>query len=104
MMRSTWIGTAMMLVATAFTGCADLSSIDKEFKDLKAQLNQVSSDVVAMQSSLDKATEASKQAKEAADNAASTANRALAIALSARRSVQATNERLERLSSGQPLL
>jgi outer membrane murein-binding lipoprotein Lpp len=92
------IGTAMIPVGTALTGCADLSAIDKDCKDLQAQLNQVSSDVVAMKSSLDKATEASRQAKEAADNAASTANQALAIAQSAQRSVEATNARLERLS------
>jgi Skp family chaperone for outer membrane proteins len=96
--RAAAIAAAMILVATALTGCADLSPIDKEFKDLQAQLNEVSSDVVAMRSSLDKATVASRQAKEAADNAASTANQALAIAQSAQRSVEATNERLERLS------
>ncbi len=92
------IGFALVAVATAFTGCADVSAIDKEFKDLKAQLNQVSSDVEVMKSSLDKATEASRQAKEAADNAANTANQALATAQSAQRSVEATNERLEQLS------
>jgi methyl-accepting chemotaxis protein len=101
--RAAAIGAAMILVATAFTGCADLSPIDREFKDIRAQLNQVSSEVVAMNASLDKATEASRQAKEAADNAASTANQALAIALSAQRSVRATNERLENLSPDHPL-
>jgi Skp family chaperone for outer membrane proteins len=101
--RAAAIGAAMISVAAAFTGCADLSPIDREFKDIQAQLKQVSSDVVAMESSLDKATEASRQAKEAADNAASTANQALAIALSAQRSVRATNERLERLSPEPPL-
>jgi outer membrane murein-binding lipoprotein Lpp len=101
--RAAAIGTAMILVATAFTGCADLSPIDREFKDIRAQLNQVSSEVVAMNASLDKATEASRQAKEAADNAGSTANQALAIALSAQRSVRATNERLEGLSPDHPL-
>jgi Skp family chaperone for outer membrane proteins len=92
------IGTATIVVSTAFMGCADLSPIDREFKDIRAQLDKVSSDVVAMNASLDKAAAASRQAKEAADNAASTANQALAIALSAQRSVRATNERLERLS------
>jgi methyl-accepting chemotaxis protein len=92
------IGVAIILVATPLTACADLSAIDKQFKDLKAQLNQVSSDVVAMQSSLDKATESSRQAKEAADNAASTATQALVTAQSAQRSVEATNERLRELS------
>lgn len=100
--RAAAIGTAMILVTTAFTGCADLSPIKREFKDIQAQLKQVSSDVVAMESSLDQATEASRQAKEAADNAASTANQALAIALSAQRSVRATNERLEQLSPDHP--
>jgi methyl-accepting chemotaxis protein len=89
---------AITLLATAFSGCVDLSPLDKEFKDLKAQLNQVSSDVVTMKASLDKATEASQQAKEAADNAARTANQALVTAQSAQRSVEATNERLKRLS------
>jgi hypothetical protein len=101
--RAAAIGAAMIPVAAAFTGCADLSPIDREFKDIQAQLKQVSSDVVAMESSLDKATEASRQAKEAADNAARTANQALAIALSAQRSVKATDERLEQLSPDHPL-
>ena len=96
--RAAAIGTAMILLAMTSTGCADLSPLDRDFKDIRAQLNQVSSEVIAMNASLDKATEASRQAKEAADNAASTANQALAIALSAQRSVRATNERLERLS------
>jgi outer membrane murein-binding lipoprotein Lpp len=100
--RSTTTRTAMILVATAFTGCADLSAIDSEFKDIKAQLNQVSSQVEAMNASLDQATEASRQAKEAADNAAATANQALVVALSAQRSVRATNERLEQLSPDHP--
>jgi outer membrane murein-binding lipoprotein Lpp len=93
---------AMVLVGTAVTGCTDLSPLDREFKDIQAQLNQVSTDVVAMRSSLDQATEASKQAREAADNAARTANQALVVALSAQRSVRATNERLERLTSDLP--
>ena len=76
----------------------DLSGIHQQFKDLKAQLNQVSSDLAAMKSSLDEATEASRQAKESADNAASTANQALAIAQSAQRSLEATNDRLKQLS------
>jgi len=96
--RAAAIGIATILVATALTDCAYLSPIDREFKDIRAQLNQASSEVVAMHASLDKAAAASRQAKEAADNAASTANQALAIALSAQRSVRATNERLERLS------
>jgi outer membrane murein-binding lipoprotein Lpp len=97
--RGATIGSAMILASTLFTGCADLSAIDQEFKDLKAQLNQVSSDVAAMKSSLDQATEASRQAKEAADNAASTASQALAVAQSAQRSLEATNERVKQLSS-----
>lgn len=96
--RPAVVGTVMVQVLMPFAGCADLSAIDKEFKDLKAQLNQVSSDVAAMKSSLDKASEASRQAKEAADNAASTANQALAIAQSAQRSLEATNQRVERMS------
>lgn len=96
------IRSALILALAPLTGCTDLSAIDKEFKDLKAQLNQVSSDVVAMQSSLDKATESSREAKEAADNAASTAAQALITAQSAQRSVAATNERLKELTPDHP--
>lgn len=100
--RAAAIASAMILAATSFTGCADLSAIDKEFKELKAQLDQVSSDVAAMKSSLDQATEASRQAKEAADNAASTANQALAVAQSAQRSLEAANERLNTVPPESP--
>ena len=100
--RTAAIGAAMVLVATAFTGCADLSSIDREFKDIHTQLNEVSSQVESMNATLDQAAAASWQAKIAADNAASTANQALVVALSAQRTVRATNERIERLSSDHP--
>ena len=100
--RMAAIAIALTLAAGSFTGCTDLSAIDKEFKDLKAQLDQVSTDVEGMKASLDQATEASRQAKEAADNAASTATQALITAKSAQRSVEATNARIEQLSPEHP--
>jgi outer membrane murein-binding lipoprotein Lpp len=84
-------------LGAVLAGCANYSGIDRDLKEMSDQLNQVSTEVGAMRTSLDSATELTRQAQHNAAAAEFTANEALTLAASDRKSVTELNEKLDRL-------
>lgn len=56
---------AVATVGVVLGSCADLSPVQNDLKDLHAQVRRMSSDVAAMKSSLDGASQAARQAQQA---------------------------------------
>jgi uncharacterized protein (DUF3084 family) len=96
-MRSTLARVAVAGLAAGICGCADYSGIEKDLHDMRTQLSQVSTDVSAMRSSLDSATEETRQAAQKAAAATSTANQALTMAQSDQSAIEHLNEKLDSL-------
>jgi outer membrane murein-binding lipoprotein Lpp len=88
---------AVAVVGSALSGCTDLSPIQNDIKDLRSQINRLQTDVGSMKKTLDNAAQASREAQRAADRASSTANQALALGQSNQKSIEATNEKLDRM-------
>jgi outer membrane murein-binding lipoprotein Lpp len=91
---------SLMMVALGgsfLAGCADYSGIAKDLAEVRDQLNAVSVDVAAMKTSLDSATEQTRQAQQKAEAAASTANQALTVAAQDRKAIDELNAKIDRL-------
>ena len=88
---------AAAVVGSALTGCTDLTPIQNDLKDLHAQVSRLSSEVASVKASADNAAQQSSQAQQAADHASSTAHQALTLAQSDQKSIDQTNERLDRM-------
>jgi outer membrane murein-binding lipoprotein Lpp len=89
-------------LAAVLAGCADYSGVEKDLRQLRDQLNQVSVDVAAMKTSLDNATEETRQAQQKAQAAARTANQALTVASEDRKAIDELNAKIDRLAQQQP--
>lgn len=87
---------------TTGAGCTDLSPIHRELQDIRSQVGQLSTQVGAMKASLDSATQSARQAQEASENASRTANQAMALAQSDQQSIDAMNQKLDRILRRRP--
>ena len=88
----------------ALVGCTDLKPVQSDIDGLKQQVAKLQSDVTATKTSADNAASAAAAAQSSADKAAqaaagaqSTANQALSAAQAAQSSVDATNEKINRM-------
>ena len=89
--------TVVLLAAAGLTGCVDYGPVEKQLHDVRDQLSQVETDVSAMRSSLDSATEATRQAAQKAAAANFTANEALTMAQSGQDAIARLDEKLDQL-------
>jgi len=92
---------AALVTVTGLAGCADYSPAERDLREMRAQLSQVSTEVGQMKSSLDKATEATRQAQRKSEAAQSTAKQALSLAQSDQASLERANEKLEKLGGAE---
>jgi outer membrane murein-binding lipoprotein Lpp len=88
----------------ALAGCTDLKPLQADIDSLKTQVGQLKTEVDATKASADAAARAASAAQASANQAASsaasaqsTANQALAAAQAAQSSVDATNEKIDRM-------
>jgi outer membrane murein-binding lipoprotein Lpp len=88
----------------ALAGCQDLKPLQADIDGLKQQVTKLQSDVAAAKTSADNAAQsaqaaqtAANQASQAASGAQSTANQALSAAQAAQSSIDATNEKINRM-------
>ena len=88
----------------ALAGCTDLKPLQADIDSLKQQVTKLQSDVAAAKTSADNAAQsaqaaqtAANQASQAASGAQSTANQALSAAQAAQSSIDATNEKINRM-------
>jgi len=95
---------AAAAAVVALAGCTDLKPIQAQLDSLKQQVGQLQQDVTAAKTSADNAAQAASAAQSAANQAAqaasaaqSTANQALSAAQAAQSSVDATNEKINRM-------
>lgn len=88
---------AALVTVTGIAGCADYNPAERDLREMRAQLSQVSSEVSQMKSSLDKATEATRQATRKSEEAKSTAKQALKLAQSDQAALERANEKLNQL-------
>jgi methyl-accepting chemotaxis protein len=89
--------TVAWVAAAGLSACTDYSRVHKELQDVQAQLSQVTTDVSAMRTSLDEATEATRQAAQKAAAATSTANQALYMAQTGQDALARLDEKLDQL-------
>jgi murein lipoprotein len=88
----------------ALAGCTDLKPLQSDIDSLKQQVAKLQTDVAAAKTSADNAASAAQaaqnsanQAAQAASAAQSTANQALSAAQAAQSSIDATNEKINRM-------
>jgi chromosome segregation ATPase len=88
----------------ALAGCTDLKPLQADIDSLKQQVAKLQTDVAAAKASADAASQAANgaqsaatQAAQAASAAQSTANQALSAAQAAQSSIDATNEKIDRM-------
>lgn len=79
------------------SGCTDLTPIQNQIKDLSSQVSRLSSEQAAMKSTLEGTAKSARDADNAASRAASKADQALALAQANQKSLEATNEKLDRM-------
>jgi outer membrane murein-binding lipoprotein Lpp len=97
------LAAAAAVVALA-SGCTDLKPLQADIDGLKQQVGKLQSEVDAAKASADAAARSASaaqssanQAAQAASGAQSTANQALSAAQAAQSSVDATNEKIDRM-------
>lgn len=83
--------------STMLAGCTDLTPIQNQLKDLSGQVSHLSSEQAAMKATLDNTTRAAHEAEEAAKRASSKADQALALAQANKTTIEATNEKIDRM-------
>ena len=96
-MRVSVVLTGVGLAAMGLSGCTDLTPVQNQIKDLSSQVSRLSSEQAAMKSTLDGTARSARDAESAANSAASKADQALALAQSNQRSIDATNEKINRM-------
>jgi outer membrane murein-binding lipoprotein Lpp len=84
-------------VVVGLSGCTDLTPVQNQIKDLTNQVSRLSSQQAAMQSTLVSTAQSAKEAESAANRAASKADQALALAQANKTSIDATNEKIDRM-------
>jgi outer membrane murein-binding lipoprotein Lpp len=104
MNKSIVVKLAAAVAVVALAGCTDLKPLQAEVDGLKQQVSKLQTDVEASKASADSASRAAaaaqssaNQAGTAAAGAQSTANQALSAAQAAQSSVDATNEKIDRM-------
>jgi len=104
MNKSIVVKLAAAMAVVALAGCTDLKPLQADIDSLKQQVSKLQSDVEASKASADSASRAASaaqssanQAAQAASGAQSTANQALSAAQAAQSSVDATNEKIDRM-------
>lgn len=85
------------VIGSILSGCADLTPIQSQLKDLSGQVARLSSEQAAMRATLDNTARSAREAEEAAKRASSKADQALALAQSNKNSIDATNEKIDRM-------
>lgn len=88
---------ALVATVAALAGCADYSPVDAQLRDVRAQLAQVSTEVGQMKTSLDHATEATREAARKSAAARQTANMALTLAQADKDKLAHASEKLDSL-------
>ena len=104
MNKSIVVKLAAAAAVVALAGCTDLKPVQAQLDTLKQQVAQLQQDVTAAKTSADNAAQAASaaqssasQASQAAAAAQSTANQALSAAQAAQSSIDATNEKINRM-------
>jgi outer membrane murein-binding lipoprotein Lpp len=104
MIKPTTVTLAAVATFLGLTGCTDLKPLQAQVDQLKTQVSGIQAEVSAARASADAAARAATaaqgsadQAAQAANSARSTANQALAAASSAQSSIDATNEKIDRM-------
>jgi methyl-accepting chemotaxis protein len=87
--------SVVLLVALA--GCTDLKPTQATLDDLKSQVDHLKSMAASAQAASQAATSASRSAQQAAGNAQSTANQALALDKTNQSSIDAINDKVDRM-------
>lgn len=96
-MRVVPVAMAAALAVSMLSGCTDLTPIQNQIKDLSGQVSRLSAQQTAMKSTLDGTTRSAHEAAQAANSAASKADQALALAQQNKTSIEATNEKIDRM-------
>jgi len=94
-MRVGLVGAVAIVVG--LSGCTDLTPVQNEIKDLTSQVSRLSSQQAAMQSTLASTAKSARDAESAANRASSKADQALALAQTNKTSIDATNEKIDRM-------
>ena len=104
MNKSIVVKLAAAVAVVALAGCTDLKPLQADVDSLKQQVSKLQTDVEAAKASADSASRAASAAQSSANQAAtaasgaqSTANQALSAAQAAQSSVDATNEKIDRM-------
>jgi hypothetical protein len=92
-----WAASMCVLGMFSVAGCTDLTPIQNDLKDLRSEVTRLSAQQGAMKAELDTAVQSSKAASDAARAAASKSDQALALAQADQKSIDATNEKIDRM-------
>jgi outer membrane murein-binding lipoprotein Lpp len=84
-------------VVVGLSGCTDLTPIQNQIKDLSNQVSRLSSEQAAMRSTLESTGKSARDAESAASRAAGKSDQALALAQANKSSIDATNEKIDRM-------
>lgn len=94
----TFLVKALPLVAVAaLLGCTDLKPTQATLDDLKSQIDHLRSRVASAQEATQGASAAAHNAQQAAGNAQSAANQALSLDKTNQNSIDAINEKMDRM-------
>jgi outer membrane murein-binding lipoprotein Lpp len=88
---------AATLCAGFASGCTDLKPIQAQLDDLKAQVDRLNSETARVKSQADAAASVGHSAAAAGQHAQSTAETASTAASQNRRSIEAINEKIDRM-------
>jgi len=89
--------TAAAACLVAFAGCTDLKPIQAQIDDLKSQVSKLQGDSAKNASAASAASSAAASAASAASGAQSTANQALSMAQANKASIDAINDKMDRM-------
>lgn len=96
-MRVRVVLAGVAVLVLGLSGCTDLTPIQNQIKDLSGQVSRLSAEQAGMKSTLDGAAKSGRDAESAANRAAGKADQALALAQANQKSIDATNEKIERM-------
>jgi outer membrane murein-binding lipoprotein Lpp len=104
MIKPTTVTLAALVTLLGLAGCTDLKPLQAQIDQLKTQVSGIQTEVAAARASADAAARAASaaqksadQAVQAASSARGTANQALSAASAAQSSIDATNEKIDRM-------
>lgn len=92
-----WEPPMCALTMLCLAGCTDLTPIQNDLKDLRSEVSRLSAQQGAMKAELDTAAQSAKATSDAARAAASKSDQALALAQADQKSIDATNEKIDRM-------